>query len=93
MFPQNLSSEVNICVPVSSNLPITFQQAQALIRERDNCIPLTELLPVFDESGDFDQTALALEHVRYRMLTRHDLYKCLFHHTNIPQKLEIASIS
>ena len=65
MFPQNLSSEVNICVPVMSNPSITFQEAQALIRERDNCIPLTELAPVFDETGDFDQTALALEHVRY----------------------------
>lgn len=64
MFPQRLSSEVNICVPIQSNPPITFQEAQLLIRERDNCIPLTELLPVFDESGDFDETALALEHVR-----------------------------
>jgi hypothetical protein len=50
-----------------SNPSITFQEAQALIRERDNCISLTELLPVFDESGDFDQTALALEHVRYHL--------------------------
>lgn len=65
VFPKNLSSEVNICVPVMSNPSITFQEAQALIRERDNCISLTELLPVFDESGDFDQTALALEHVRF----------------------------
>ena len=65
VFPQNLSSEVNICVPVISNPPVTFQEAQALIRQQDNCISLTELAPVFDESGDYDQTALALEHVRY----------------------------
>ena len=65
VFPQNLSSEVNICVPVVSNPSVTFQEAQALIRERDNYISLTELAPVFDESGDFDQTALALEHVRF----------------------------
>ncbi|XP_028392422.1 SHC SH2 domain-binding protein 1 homolog B-like isoform X2 [Dendronephthya gigantea] len=64
VFPQNLSSEVNLCVPVVSNPSITFQEAQSLIRQQDNCIPLTELSPVFDESGDLDQTALALEHVR-----------------------------
>ena len=52
-----------------SNPSVTFQEAQALIRERDNCISLTELAPVFDESGDFDQTALALEHVRYSFQT------------------------
>lgn len=31
----------------------------------DNTVSLTELSPVYDESGYLDDTALALEHLRY----------------------------
>ncbi|XP_069463171.1 SHC SH2 domain-binding protein 1 [Ambystoma mexicanum] len=33
--------------------------------EAKECVPLQELFVVFDESGEFDQTALAIEHIRF----------------------------
>lgn len=30
-----------------------------------NSVPLAELFPVYDESGQQDETALAIEHIRF----------------------------
>ncbi|XP_053126444.1 SHC SH2 domain-binding protein 1 isoform X2 [Hemicordylus capensis] len=38
---------------------------QELLELKERRLPLQELWVVFDESGEFDQTALALEHVRF----------------------------
>ncbi|XP_070616366.1 SHC SH2 domain-binding protein 1 [Erythrolamprus reginae] len=43
----------------------TLEQVCALLELKDHKLPLQELSVVFDDSGEFDQTALAIEHVRF----------------------------
>ncbi|XP_058010947.1 SHC SH2 domain-binding protein 1 isoform X2 [Ahaetulla prasina] len=43
----------------------TSEQVCALLEVKEHQLPLQELSVVFDDSGEFDQTALAIEHVRY----------------------------
>ncbi|KAJ6665940.1 hypothetical protein lerEdw1_000843 [Lerista edwardsae] len=43
----------------------TLECMQELLGLKEHQLPLTELWVVFDESGEFDQTALAIEHVRF----------------------------
>lgn len=61
---QNLSAEVSVCKPLTTDSQMTLQEVQQIIQAKQYDIPLIELLPVYDDSGDFDETALALEHVR-----------------------------
>lgn len=42
----------------------TLPCMQELLDLKAHKLPLQELWVVFDESGEFDQTALAVEHVR-----------------------------
>lgn len=42
----------------------TLECMQELLELKEHQLPLQELWVVFDESGEFDQTALAVEHVR-----------------------------
>lgn len=42
----------------------TEESMKALLEATLHKVPLLELSVVYDESGDFDQTALALEHLR-----------------------------
>ncbi len=44
---------------------LTEESMQALLEATLDKVPLLELLVVYDDSGDFDQTALALEHLRF----------------------------
>lgn len=44
----------------------TLECIQELLELKERQIPLRELWVVYDESGEFDQTALAVEHVRYK---------------------------
>lgn len=43
----------------------TLECMQELLELKEHQLPLQELWVVFDESGEFDQTALAVEHVRF----------------------------
>ncbi|KAF7244709.1 SHC SH2 domain-binding protein 1 [Varanus komodoensis] len=43
----------------------TLERMRELLELKEHRLPLQELWVVFDESGEFDQTALAVEHVRF----------------------------
>ncbi|XP_064375675.1 SHC SH2 domain-binding protein 1 isoform X2 [Dromaius novaehollandiae] len=49
----------------------TLECMRELLELKEHQIPLQELWVVYDESGEFDQTALAIEHVRF-------FYKCIW---------------
>ncbi|PKU36553.1 shc sh2 domain-binding protein 1 [Limosa lapponica baueri] len=49
----------------------TSECVQELLELKERQIPLQELWVVYDESGEFDQTALAVEHVRF-------FYQCIW---------------
>lgn len=44
---------------------LTEEAMKTLLEVTQQRVPLQELVVVFEESGDFDQTALALEHLRF----------------------------
>ncbi|KAG9261192.1 SHC SH2 domain-binding protein 1 [Astyanax mexicanus] len=44
---------------------LTEDSVKTLLEAKQNKVPLQELHVVYDESGEFDQTALALEHLRF----------------------------
>lgn len=44
---------------------ITEEAMKTLLEATQRKVPLRELQVVYEESGDFDQTALALEHLRW----------------------------
>ena len=41
---------------------------RVLLEATQHKVPLQELQLVFEDSGDLDQTALAIEHLRYRVI-------------------------
>ncbi|XP_043937593.1 SHC SH2 domain-binding protein 1 [Protopterus annectens] len=43
----------------------TVEAMNSLLEAKDYLVPLQELFVVFEESGEFDQTAMAVEHVRF----------------------------
>uniref|UniRef100_A0A8B9LIR6 SHC SH2-domain binding protein 1 n=1 Tax=Astyanax mexicanus TaxID=7994 RepID=A0A8B9LIR6_ASTMX len=49
---------------------LTEDSVKTLLEAKQNKVPLQELHVVYDESGEFDQTALALEHLRFSSLTQ-----------------------
>jgi len=62
-----LKAVVQLCEPFlceSQVSTFTLECMQELLELKERRIPLQELWVVYDESGDFDQTALAVEHVR-----------------------------
>ena len=61
-----LMAEVHICEPVvtdSLNV-LDMDHVNMYLQSQKNAVPLIELCPVYDESGQCDDTALAVEHVR-----------------------------
>lgn len=62
----SLTAEISICEPlVSDTLSIIDTEGiKAYLLRHKNSVPLIELFPVYDESGQWDETALAVEHVR-----------------------------
>lgn len=48
----------------SSTSTFTLECMQELLKLKEYRVPLLELWMVYEESGEFDQTALAIEHVR-----------------------------
>lgn len=44
---------------------VTEEAMQSLLEATQHKVPLQEVQVVYEQSGDFDQTALALEHLRW----------------------------
>ncbi|XP_040471478.1 SHC SH2 domain-binding protein 1 [Falco naumanni] len=55
----------------SRDSTFTLECMQELLELKERQLPLQELWVVYDESGEFDQTALAVEHVRF-------FYQCIW---------------
>ncbi|XP_064315550.1 SHC SH2 domain-binding protein 1 isoform X2 [Phalacrocorax carbo] len=62
-------SEPFLCESQDSTFTLECMQELLALKERQ--IPLQELWVVYDQSGEFDQTALAVEHVRF-------FYQCIW---------------
>uniref|UniRef100_A0A4W5MI55 SHC binding and spindle associated 1 n=1 Tax=Hucho hucho TaxID=62062 RepID=A0A4W5MI55_9TELE len=65
---KELKAHVKLVVPLqceTRGCELTEEAMNTLLEATLHKVPLQELRVVFDESGDFDQTALALEHLRF----------------------------
>uniref|UniRef100_A0A8C1Q9S4 SHC SH2-domain binding protein 1 n=1 Tax=Cyprinus carpio TaxID=7962 RepID=A0A8C1Q9S4_CYPCA len=65
---KELKAKVELVLPMESETrgcDLTEESMKALLEATLHKVPLLELSVVYDESGDFDQTALALEHLRF----------------------------
>ncbi|XP_072527584.1 SHC SH2 domain-binding protein 1 [Salminus brasiliensis] len=65
---KNLRGKVELVMPLqceARGCELTEDSMKTLLEATLNKVPLQELHVVYDESGDFDQTALALEHLRF----------------------------
>lgn len=64
-----IMAEVSICEPVVTDClnDLDTEKVNAYLCYHGNRVPLTELCPVYDETGQHDETALAIEHVRYML--------------------------
>ncbi|XP_070422566.1 SHC SH2 domain-binding protein 1 [Equus przewalskii] len=63
-----LKAVVSLADPYLCDSPVstfTLECMQELLELKEQRLPLQELWVVFDDSGVFDQTALAIEHVRF----------------------------
>lgn len=63
----DIMAEVSICEPVVTDClnDLDTEKVNAYLCCHGNRVPLTELCPVYDETGQHDETALAIEHVRF----------------------------
>ncbi|XP_074067537.1 SHC SH2 domain-binding protein 1 [Macrotis lagotis] len=64
----SLKAEVKLTHPYRCESQVntfTLECMKELLELKENRLPLQELWVVFDDSGAFDQTALAIEHVRF----------------------------
>ena len=62
-----LTAEISICEPVITDC-LSLLDAESVkvhLFSHGSHVPLVELYPVYDESGQQDETALAIEHVRF----------------------------
>lgn len=62
-----LTAEISICEPVVTDC-LSLLDAERVNTHLCSCgshVPLVELYPVYDESGQQDETALAIEHIRF----------------------------
>lgn len=63
-----LKASVELVLPVRCEVrgcEISEEAMRDLLEATQHMVPLQELYTVYDESGDFDHTALAVEHLRY----------------------------
>jgi len=64
---KDLKACVKLVLPLhcdTRGCELTEEAMNSLLEATRHKVPLKELQVVYDESGDFDQTALALEHLR-----------------------------
>ncbi|XP_036391701.1 SHC SH2 domain-binding protein 1 [Megalops cyprinoides] len=63
-----LKAKVGLVLPLQcerKGCELTEEAMKDLLEATEHKVPLQELHVVYDESGDFDQTALAVEHLRF----------------------------
>ncbi|XP_066569790.1 SHC SH2 domain-binding protein 1 [Amia ocellicauda] len=64
----SLKARVDLVLPLlceRKGCELTDESMRDLLEAKEHKVPLQELHVVFDESGEFDQTALAIEHLRF----------------------------
>ena len=63
----SLKAEIQICEPVATDSLslLDMESVNKYLLCHNNAVPVIELYPVYDESGQQDETALAVEHVRF----------------------------
>ncbi|KAF3686970.1 SHC SH2 domain-binding protein 1 -like protein B [Channa argus] len=65
---KDLKACVRLVLPLQCDTrgcEVTEEAMESLLEATQHKVPLQELQVVYEESGDFDQTALALEHLRF----------------------------
>lgn len=65
---KDLKACVGLVLPLKCDirdLELNEEAMKSLLEATQHKIPLQELKVVYEQSGDFDQTALALEHLRW----------------------------
>lgn len=65
---KGLKACVSLVLPLQCDTrgcELTEEAMKCLLEATQHKVPLEELQVVYEESGDFDQTALALEHLRW----------------------------
>ncbi|RXM31615.1 SHC SH2 domain-binding protein 1 [Acipenser ruthenus] len=63
-----LKADVELVTPFlceTKGCELTEESMKDLLEAKEHKVPVQELYVVYDESGEFDQTALAVEHVSY----------------------------
>lgn len=68
---KDLKACVGLVLPLqceTRGCELTEESMESLLEATQHKVPLQELQVVYDQSGDFDQTALALEHLRWDLL-------------------------
>ncbi|MGH0163255.1 UNVERIFIED_CONTAM: hypothetical protein FKN15_057187 [Acipenser sinensis] len=55
---------VTPCLCETKGCELTEESMKDLLEAKEHKVPVQELYVVYDESGEFDQIALAVEHVR-----------------------------
>lgn len=76
---KNLKACVELVLPLQCDCrgcELNEDAMKSLLDATQHKVPLHELQVVYDESGDFDQTAIALEHLRWKST---ELILCLEH--------------
>lgn len=64
---KDLKACVKLALPLQCDTrgcELTEDAMTSLLEATQHKVPLQELLVVYEQSGDFDQTALAVEHLR-----------------------------
>lgn len=67
MEVKDLKARLRLVLPLQCDTrgcELNEEAMTSLLEATQHKVPLQELQVVYEESGDFDQTALALEHVR-----------------------------
>lgn len=74
---KELKAKVELVLPLqceTRGCELTEEAMKALLEATMHKVPLQELLVLYEESGDFDQTALALEHLRFATFSQWKRY-------------------
>ncbi|KXJ17847.1 SHC SH2 domain-binding protein 1-like B [Exaiptasia diaphana] len=60
-----LTADIAVCEPLVIEPQLPAKVIEEILMQNGNAVPLTEIYPVYDASGENDDTALAIEHVRF----------------------------